>query len=43
MSDTQTATVMRLLKEGATLEYIAKVKGLTMEEIQKLKSSSGIC
>ena len=43
MSDTQTTTVMRLLKEGATFEYIAGVTGLKMEEIQKLKSSNGIC
>ena len=43
MSDTQITTVMRLLKEGATFEYIARVTGLTIEEIQKLKSSNGIC
>ena len=42
MSDNQTTTVVRLLKENATFEYIARVTGLTMEEIQKLKSSSGI-
>ena len=43
MSDIQISIVIRLLKENATFEYIARVTGLTIEEIQKLKSSNGIC
>lgn len=37
--DPQTVTALRLLAENATLEYIAKVTGLSIEKIQKLKSS----
>ncbi|WP_367364647.1 hypothetical protein [Candidatus Tisiphia endosymbiont of Nedyus quadrimaculatus] len=38
--DPQTVTALKLLAENATFEYIAKVTGLTIEEIQKLKSSN---
>ncbi|WP_342278585.1 MULTISPECIES: hypothetical protein [unclassified Candidatus Tisiphia] len=37
--DPQTVTALKLLAENATCEYIAKVTGLSIEEIQKLKSS----
>ena len=37
--DPQTATALKLLAENATIAYITKVTGLTIEEIQKLKYS----
>ena len=39
MSESQTETALRLLKEKATLQYISEVTGLTIEEITKLQYS----
>ena len=40
MTNSQIETALRLLKEKASVEYIAQVTGLTIEEIKKLKYSS---
>jgi hypothetical protein len=39
MTESQTETALRLLKEKATLLYISQVTGLTIEEIKKLQYS----
>ncbi|WP_425363719.1 hypothetical protein [Candidatus Tisiphia endosymbiont of Hybos culiciformis] len=42
MNNSQINTAIKLLKEKATVEYIAKVTGLTVLEIEKLKYSSDL-
>ena len=42
MSESQTETAIRLLKEKATLQYISQVTGLSETEIQKIKASNDL-